>query len=375
METLKDTIYDCFSIIDDPRAANAQYSLGEILFCLIVGVTCGGDGLVGAAHVAKKRRKFIEKFVPLPNGVPSHDTMGKLLAVLDPDQFVDAFATLMERLTGKPKKDIINLDGKSLKGVVGAKQTRDPEAVAEQAHIVSAYSAIRRIVLGQLRSKQVANEVQAAQELLMILDVHGSIITTDAAHTNHRTLQIISERGADAVVAVKANTPGLAKDIEKAFRMKKPKLLRTKERTHGKTETRKYEFVPASGDGVENDFKTLKVFVRVSRDNVSHAAKQQRADAEVYYAATFDDVELVAKCIRARWAIENSLHWVLDVEFNEDRSRIRTKNAAENFSRLRHIAYGLLSLKKTPKLSFALKRMSAAMDDRYLASVLRLKTA
>ena len=370
---LAESLYESFSIVDDPRAANAKYPISELLLCLIVGVVCGADGLVSAAKIAKMRRKFIARVVPLKHGVPSHDTMGDVLAAIDPDQFLVAFATFMEQLTGKPRKDIINLDGKSLKGVVGARRTTDPEAVLEQAHMVNAFSAIRRIVVGQLRSMNVANEVNAAQELLQVLDIKGATITLDAAHTNHKTLEIIAERGADAVVTVKANTRGLFRDIENAFRDGKPVVKTTRERSHGTTETRTYEIVSARGDWLKNGFKTLKAFVRVSRDNVSHAAKQQREAAETYYAATFDDVDRLAECIRARWAIENSLHWVLDVTFNEDRSRIRTKNAAENFSRIRHLAFGLLSLKKKPQLSFALKRFQSAMDDRYLAGVLRVK--
>jgi predicted transposase YbfD/YdcC len=371
-QRLKGAIFECFSIIDDPRAANASYPLIEVLFCVIVALCCGADGFVQAEKIAKLRKPFIKKYVSLRGGVPSHDVMGKVFAAIDPEQFVVAFAMFMERLTGRRRADIINLDGKALRGVVGARRTRDPDAVAEQVQMVNAFSTMRRVVLGQVRSEQVASEVKAAQELLELLDLRGSVVTADAAHMNRETLEIIAQRGGNAVIAVKGNRAALVDEIEEAFRKSKPTEVRTEERTHGTKETRIYEFVPASGKSAEKTYPTLTTFVRVTRENVSHAAKQQRDVREMYYVMTFPDVELGARCIRERWAIENGLHNVLDVAFREDHSRIRAKNAAENFSRARHIAFGLLSMKKEPKLSFPLKRIRAAMDDRYLASVLRL---
>jgi len=218
----------------------------------------------------------------------------------------------------------------------------------------------------------VANEVRAAQELLEIVDVKGAVVTFDAAHTRQATLEVVERRGANAVVAVKGNSAALHADISEAFRDATPTRVETKEKTHGTIETRLYEFVPASGDCVTNTFKTVKMFVRVTRDDVSHASRQSN-NREAHYAATFDDEERIAECIRKRWAIENNLHCVLDVTFDEDRSRIRTKNAAENFSRVRHLALNLLNMKKTPKkTSVAMKRVEAAMNDRFLASLLRL---
>lgn len=372
-DTLKETIYAAFSVIDDPRAANASHPLVDVLFCIIVAVACGADSLVAAEQIAIGRKAFIKRYVPLRRGVPSHNTMGLVLASIDPKQFAAALAVFMGHLAGRPRRDIINLDGKSLRGVVGAKNTRNPEAVAEQVHMVSAFSVLRQIVLGQVRSASVANEVEAAHELLKIIELKGATVTLDAAHTNRECLKIIDDRGGDVVVTVKGNTKKLQTEIEEAFRKQKPRVITTTERTHGATETRTYEFVAASGDSVETTFKTLKTFVRVTRDNVSHASQQQREDAETYYATSLEDDERAASCIRSRWGIENQLHYVLDVTFNEDGCRVRAKNAAENFSRIRHIVLGLLKTKKTAKAtSVPIKRLLTAMDDRYLASVLRL---
>lgn len=373
-ETADDeSIFDCFSLIDDPRAANASHPLVDVLVCLIVAVCCGADGFVQAEEIAKQRKDFIKKYVPLRRGVPSHDTMAYVLSSIDPEEFLITFVMFMERLSGKPRRDIINLDGKSLRGVVGAKNYANPDAVKDHTHIVSAFSAVRGVVIGQMRSGKGVNEVHAAQELLQMIDVKGAVVTFDAAHTGVATLDIVAARKADAVFAVKGNSAALHADIVKAFGEGRPKKLETAEKTHGTIETRLYEFLPASGEAVESRFKTLKTFVRVTRDDVSHASRARQQTSETYYAATLVNVERIAECIRKRWAIENNLHCVLDIAFDEDRSRIRKKHAAENFSRVRHIAFNLLHMKKTPrKLSVALKRIRAAMDDRFLTSLLHL---
>jgi len=368
------TLFDSFALIDDPRAANASHPLVTVLFCLIVGVLCGADGFVQAEHIARLKKGFIKRHVPLRRDVPTHDTMARVLSDIDPAQFVRAFATFMEHLTGRPAKDIINIDGKTLRGVVGAAAVKRAQSAENQAHIVSAFSCLRGVVLAQLRSKQVANEVRAAQELLEMLDIRGAVVTLDAAHTKTKTLEIIDERGGDVVVAVKANAPSLHAAIDKAFNARRAKVVTTTERTHGQDEYRAYEVIRAVA---VPGFGSLRSFVRVVRENVSHSGRKQESGPETYYASSLlpRHAERIAHCIRQRWSIENKLHCVLDVTFDEDRSRIRSKHAPENFSRVRHIALGLLAQVKNPGVSFAMKRASASMDDRYLARVLRLKSS
>lgn len=359
-------------MIDDPRAANASHPLVDVLFCLTVGVICGADGFVQAEHIARNKKSFIKKHVPLRHGVPTHDTMARVLGEIDPEQFVRSFAKFMEAVTGRPARDIINIDGKTLRGVAGGSASRHTTTAEVHAHIVSAFSGLRGIVLGQLRSNQFANEVAAAQELLEILDIKNAVITLDAAHTVHKTLEIIDKRGGDVVVAVKANARKLHTEIELAFEKETATVVTTEEKTHGTMERRMYEVIAATP---VPGFESLRSFVRVTRENVSHSVNEQRRERETYYASSLSPqrAQRIAECIRSRWFIENKLHCVLDIAFSEDRSRIRVRNAPENFARVRHIALGLLSLVKTPKLSFPMKRLTAAMDDRYLTRVLRLR--
>lgn len=374
--TLQNTIFRSFALISDPRGANAAHSLETVLFCVIVGVTCGADGFVQAEEIAKAKKKFIKKYVALHRGrIPTHDTMARTFGDLDPDQFLRALAVFMESLTGRPAKDIINLDGKTLRGVVGAAAMKRAGEAENQAHIVSAFSTLRGLVLGELRSMQVANEVLPAQELLQILDLKGAVVTMDAAHCIPRTLEIVKERGADFVVAVKGNSRVLHDAIVDAFKGASPTVVATTERPRGKVERRTYEVIAAPRSIRESRFPGVRSFIRVTRDAVSHSGMQQRTDAEMFYASSLPakEAERIAKCIRMRWFIENKVHYVLDIAFGEDRSRIRTKNAPENISRVRHIVLALLGLMKTPKpLSYALKRIHAAMDDRFLARALRL---
>jgi predicted transposase YbfD/YdcC len=375
---LGETIYECFSIIDDPRAANAAHPLNTVLFCLIVGVVCGADGFVQAEEIARLKKPFIRKYVPLRRDtVPTHDTMARVLGDIDPEQFLNAFATFMSRLSSRPRSDIINLDGKTLRGVVGAAASKREAAVQNQAHIISAFSSLRGLVLGQVKSKQVAHETAAAQELLRIIDVKGAVVTMDAAHSNPVTLKIIADRGGDYVVAVKGNAKFLQSAIVDEFRLGGPVSdVTTSEKTHGQIEHRTYEVIPAS-KAVAKRFPTVKSFIRVEREGVSHSGNKQQGGADRLYASSLpaDDSDRIAKCIRARWSIENSLHYVLDISFDEDRSRIRSKNAPENFSRVRHIALGLLGMVKGSKRSFAVARIAAGMDDRFLARVLRVPSA
>jgi predicted transposase YbfD/YdcC len=373
--SLDGTIFEAFTLIDDPRSENAAHPMQTVLFCVIVAVLCGADGFVQAEEFANLRKDFIKKWVPLwRNKVPTHDTMARLFGSISPDQFVMAFATFMEGLTGRPRQDIINVDGKTLRGVVGASGRKGAAHVEDQAHIVAAFSTLRVLVLGQVRSSNVANEVVAARQLLQFIDIEGSVVTMDAAHTNEATLQLVNDRRGDFVVTVKGNVPELKAAIESAFTDAAVTTIVTEEHTHGGIETRTYDVLPATAQ-VKAAWPMIQSIMCVTRNNVSHSGKKQRSTPDTLYASSLppNRAALFAKAVRDRWGIENKVNYVLDVTFNEDRSRIRVKHAPENFSRVRHIALSLLAtMKTTRKLSMPLKRANAAVDDAFLARALRL---
>jgi predicted transposase YbfD/YdcC len=379
LPNLKDSFFEAFSLIEDPRSANSAHSIETVLFCLLIGVICGADGFVRAEQIADLKKDFIRRYVPLGKKVPTHDTMARLLARIDPDQFVASFARFMRRLTGYSERDILNFDGQTLRGVTGtaAQHRSRSKAAKDQEHIVTAFSTMRCIVLAQIKTLAGVNEVSAAQELLTILDVKGAIITADAMHACAKTFEMIKERGADYVVTLKQNTPLLCDAAELAFRQNEPIVVETKERRGKVTEKRRYEIVP-SGDLSGVGHGTVGAFIRVTRENVSHSGRPRKTDEPTMYVASLSpgDVDAIVDSIRKRWEIENKLHWVLDVTFRQDRSRIRVMNAAQNFTRVRHIVFNALSLARDPKRkSFDAKRTRASMDEKFLARALRLRAA
>jgi predicted transposase YbfD/YdcC len=358
--------------LKDPRRSNASHPLEAIVFSLVVAVICGADGFVQAERIAQLRRKFIARYVELPHGIPAHDTMARVIGLLTPDNFVDAFVTFMSRLTRRTKDEILNIDGKTLRAAVNKLSLKHASA-EDQVHMINAFSALRGVVVGQLRSSAVANEIAGAQDLLRLINVHGCTITMDAAHTCRKTLEMIAERGANVVVGVKSNSRKLLNDIVAAFQAGAYQLLEQTEHGHGRVEHRKYAVVPASGESTASSFATLRAFIRVERQRIFPKGQISKPRIS-YYATSLDPsrIEYIAECVRQRWAIENRLHYVLDVAFDEDKCRVRAQNAAENLSRVRHLSLNLLNEDKTERGGIATKRQVALVDDMYLARILQL---
>jgi predicted transposase YbfD/YdcC len=371
--TLQNSIVVAFvEKLRDPRASNRWHPIETVIFSLLVGVLCGANDLVTAAHVAQKKQRFIERFVPCPHGTPAHDTIGRVLAMLDPVAFAEAFSFFMSRMTERPVDDVINIDGKTLRGIMNKfVRGKKGEHIDDQVHVVSAFSELRGYVLGQLRSRAVVNEVAAAQDLLRLLAISGSTVTLDAAHNSVKTLAMIVERGGHVVVGVKANNPKLAAAIKTAFKTPRPAVVDETIHAHGRIEHRKYAIIAAVGNYARERFPMIKAFIRTERQRITPTGRIRRP-AIAYYATSMEpmDAARIAECVRRRWGIENKLHYVLDVSFDEDQSRVRVGNAAENFSRVRHLALNLLRADKAEKGSVNSKRFSAATDESYLERIL-----
>jgi predicted transposase YbfD/YdcC len=316
LPNLKDSFFEAFSLIEDPRSANSAHSIETVLFCLLIGVICGADGFVRAEQIADLKKDFIRRYVPLGKKVPTHDTMARLLARIDPDQFVASFARFMRRLTGYSERDILNFDGQTLRGVTGtaAQHRSRSKAAKDQEHIVTAFSTMRCIVLAQIKTLAGVNEVSAAQELLTILDVKGAIITADAMHACAKTFEMIKERGADYVVTLKQNTPLLCDAAELAFRQNEPNR---RDQSGKVTETRRYEIVP-SGDLPALDTapwgheRRTELHVRPAR-RVQRFVTRSRSEAEELRReanASLDAASLTTTSAGHLWAgsSEHNLH-------------------------------------------------------------------
>lgn len=371
---LAETIFASFEFIPDPRALNRRYRLDTLLFVAIVGTLCGADGFVQIERVARVKKDVIAKFVELPDGdVPTHDTICRLFEVLKPSDFIGAFIAFVSALTGKGQDEIIALDGKALRGAVSKKDIDD--AVEEDVtHMVSAFSVKRSVVLAQLRSAAKRNENEAARQLLALIDVEGSIVTMDAAHCSAETIEVATGRGADIVVTLKDNQPRLVMHAEQAFAARGKKARRHVEEgdSHGRRERRVYEVLDVEASELDVRWGKVRSLVRVERERTSRKT-WERTEATHYYVTTLPSSAFrrIAEAIRAHWSIENQLHWRLDVQFDEDRSRVRTGHAAENLSRVRHMALALLDQDKQEKAGIKMKRILAAMDNGYLERILR----
>lgn len=372
-ERLSDTIFASFQFIPDPRAPNRRYRLDTILFVAIVGTLCGADGFVQIERVARVKRELIAKFVPLHNGdVPTHDTISRLFEVLKPSDFIRAFIAFVAALTGKGDDEIIALDGKTLRGAVSKKEVGD--ALEEDVtHMVSAFSAKRSLVLAQIRSAAKRNENKAARELLSLIDIEGSIVTMDAAHCSPQTVKTVIDRGGDIVVALKDNQPRLVKHTERAFAERGENAQRyvEEDKGHGRRERRVYEVLAVEPAELDTRWSELRSVVRVERKRTLLTTREC-TESEHYYVTTLPPscCQRIAEAVRSHWSVENQLHWCLDVQFDEDRSRVRTGHAAENLSRVRHMALALLAQDKKEKVGIRMKRLLAAMDNAYLERIL-----
>lgn len=371
---LSNTIFATLATVEDPRAGNAIHPLENVLFICIVGVLCGADGFVQVERMARLKRGLLEEYLDLSSGLPTHDTLSRVLAALAPDAFRSAFQRFIAQLTGQPLDDVIQIDGKTLRGALNKRQAAQARA-EDQVHMVSAFSRDRNVVLGQLRSAAVANEEHAARQLLQLIDVEGAVVTLDAAHTRKETLELIKERGGEAVITLKANQRTLLRDAKEGFRdyADEATVITTEEVSRGRVEHRRYEVLDARGcPSVDERFTAVRSFIRVTRIRVLKD-NSNRAN-ETYYLSTLPPSEAarIADAIRHRWGIENKLHYVLDMAFDEDRCRVRTGNAAENLSRIRHIALSLMHLDKIESGGLKTKRLVAAADNNYLRHILRL---
>jgi predicted transposase YbfD/YdcC len=364
------SVFAPFLVIEDPRARNRVHPLESVLFVVVVGVLCGGDGFVQIEEFAKVRRRFIEKYVPLPAGIPTHDTLARVFQALDPQQFRRAFGGFIAGLTGSPVDDVIAIDGKTLRGALDRKAEQNAKA-EDQVHMVSAYSKYRGVVLEQLRSAAVANENQAARDLLAVVDVKGAVVTMDAAHCQVSTINLAVSRGADVVVGLKKNQKHLFLACEALCEQTTPgAVVETDEKSRGRHEVRRYEMFSAAAVTAEGPFAAVRTFARVKRTTTLSSGKTTVTSS--FYASTLPPGDRLASCIRDRWAIENSLHYCLDVAFDEDGCRVRVANAAENLSRVRHLVLSLMKLAGGTSVGLGARRYMAMGDDDYLARILKL---
>jgi len=362
-----------FSDLKDPRVNRTKrHLLEDLLTIAIGGVICGAEGWVQVAQFGRCKREWLQTFLQLPNGIPSHDTFGRVFAKLDPAAFEECFRKWIRALASHSQGRLIAIDGKTMR--------RSLDAANGQAaiHLVSAWSQANRLVLGQLATDAKSNEITAIPELLKLLDVDGAVVTIDAMGCQKKIAAQIVDQGGDYVLQLKGNQGGLHEEtvllFEEGLRDDGRGIASTTTATtnggHGRIEERRIWVTPEIEWFAERgQWKGLRSLARVeARRTVNGVTSREFR----YYLSSLDgkDPERMLDLVRGHWGVENSLHWSLDVSFREDDCRIRQGHAAENFSRLNRIALNLLKAETQQKVGIKTKRLCAGWDHTYLLKVL-----
>jgi predicted transposase YbfD/YdcC len=345
------------------------YPLAEVLLLCLLAVLAGAETFVDIARFGEKKLELLRRFRPFRDGTPSHDHLGDLFATLDAEAFQRCFVAWVAGLTGT-SADVIAIDGKTLRRSYQQKGAKAP------IHMVSAFAARQRLVLGQVKVAEKSNEIVAIPQLLAMLAIEGAIVTIDAIGCQRDIAAAILAKSADYVLALKGNQGTLRDDVEllaaeqKANGFKDTLISRheTVDGDHGRIETRTYTvFHDVAWLQERHDWPGLQAVVMV--ESTREIANKTEQETRFYITSLVWLASQLAGVIRSHWAIENSLHWVMDMIFRDDECRIRSHHAPANFATLKHMAHNLI--RKAPgKDSLRLKRKTAAWDDGYLASLI-----
>lgn len=362
-----------FGGLEDPRIDRTKrHLLIDIVVIAICGVICGAETWVDIENFGKAKYPWFKTFLELPNGIPSHDTFGRVFNRLDAEQFQRCFLDWMRAVSKIFKGQVVPIDGKTLR------RSHDRTIGKDAIHMVSAWALENQLVLGQVKVDEKSNEITAIPQLLEALDISGCIVTIDALGCQKEIAQQIVEQEADYVLALKENQGGLYAAVVDLFEYAQETDFtdcdyhKTVDKGHGRIEIRQcwttsaeeyLQFLPN-----RSAWPSLQTIVMVRAE--------RRMDHEVtvkfryYISSLATGAHHHLDIVRGHWSIENQVHWVLDVAFREDDSRVRKGNGPQNFAILRHIALNLLKQETTAKCGIRAKRLKAGWDEDYLFKVL-----
>lgn len=370
-----EAIEEYFSKVTDPRKDRTkEHKLIDLIAIAICGVICGAEGWTDIENFGKSKEIWLRTFLELPNGIPSHDTFGRVFSMIDAQQFQLAFWEWVWAVNDIIQGQIINLDGKCLRG-------SDEQRLGKRAiYMVSAWAAENEIVLGQRKVDEKSNEITAIPELLKMLAIAGCVVTIDAMGTQTHIAQTIVQAQADYVLSVKENQGHLFEDISVLFAVDQAhdfkyaeyEYKKTINKGHGRIEIR--ECYSTSNPAYLRLIRNLDNWVGLKSIAMVICTRllgdKSTKEVRYYITSLSSNAERILYAVRTHWSIENKLHWVLDVALNEDRSRVRKDQAPENLAVLRHIALNLLKQEKTAKGGIHAKQLQAAWNNEYLLKVL-----
>lgn len=369
------SLFAHFQDLDDPRVSPAtRHQLLDIVAIAVCAVICGADTWVEVEAFGQAKRDWLETFLALPHGIPSHDTFGRVVAALDPDQFEAGFRSWVAAVAAVSTGTVVAIDGKTLR------RSHDAAQGKEALVLVSAWAEANRLTLGQVAVEAGSNEIPAIPALVRTLALEGCLVTVDAIGCQTAIAAQLASQGADYVLALKENQPTLREAVAILFREGQAHgfgsghhdYRRTVEKNHGRIAVRQVWAVDDPAVITYLDPRGVWPHLR----SVAMVVAERRIGAEVsqetrYYLSSLPgDAATVGAAVRGHWGIENRLHWVLDIAFREDERRVRQGHADQNLAVLRRLALNLLRQEPTAKMGTKAKRLKAGWDHAYLLKLL-----
>jgi predicted transposase YbfD/YdcC len=352
---------------DSRQRAKVKYPLSEVLLLCLLAVIAGAETITDIACFGEKKLALLRRFRPFQAGTPTHDHLGDILATLDAEQFQRCFVAWVASLMGVPE-GVVAIDGKTVRRSKGI----DKDAI----HMVSAFAARQRLVMGQVKVADKANEIVAIPKLLDMLEIKDAVVTIDAIGCQRAIAQKIVDKKADYILALKGNQGTLRDDVElfaaeqktKSFQDTEVSRHQTVDGDHGRIETRDITVIHDVG-WLQKDHRWPGLNSVVMVESTRETGTKIERETRFYITSLTLPAGEIGPLVRDHWAVENSLHWVLDMVFRDDECRVRTDHAPANFTTIKHMALNLI--RRAPgKDSMRLKRKVAAWDDEFLASVI-----
>lgn len=355
-----------FQTLDDPRShINRKHDLLDIVFLTLSAILSGSEGWEGIEAFGHLKLDWLKKYRRFENGIPRHDTIARVISALEPEQFVHCFMNWINEVRSANDQDVIAIDGKTLR------RSHDGERKAA-LHLISAYCCKTGLVLTQAESKGKKNEIKTVPEVLDLLALSGCTVTLDAMSCQKKIVEKIRDKKAHYVIALKGNQGSLNKEVNAwihklerdHFKGVSYQSFEQIDSGHGRIEERYYrQFQVNDWLSEAGAWKDLTTIIEVRR--IRHHQNEKSEETQYYISSLPLDAQRAGHAIRSHWAIENSSHWVLDVTFSEDSSRIRRNNAPQNMAAIRRFVMNLVKIETTIQASMKRKRQMAGWDDEF----------
>ena len=372
------SLVEILGTLEDPRVDRTKlHPLTDILVLSVLAVICGADSFVAIALFGRIHEEWLRTFLELPHGIPSHDTLGRVFARLDASGFEEGFRDWVQEAFARTDGQVVAVDGKCLRG------SHDRGRGLGPLHLVSAWAQANRLVLAQTAVDDKSNEITAIPELLRMLVLKGCIVTLDAMGCQKAIARPIRKQGADYVLRLRDNHPGIHARLRDIFALERAgnfagyahDYADTVGKDHGRIETRRCWTTgdPALLAHADPDRAWCDLASLVWVESERRCGDRVTTDIRIFISSLPPKARLQLQAVRGHWSIENAHHWVMDVAFGEDGSRIRTGQAAHNMAILKRIAHNLLRQDRTLKVGIANKRLAAAWDKNYLCQLMGLE--